>query len=119
MTDLRSLYREHIDIRRNGQPNVRHHALAVLIFALAKSGDRVRARRAVADLAALARQRYVSPMARAIAHIGLGEIDVAISFVEEAIARFDPWAAYLAADPILDDLRGDARFVRLLGRLAA
>jgi tetratricopeptide (TPR) repeat protein len=119
MSELRALYGEHIDIRTSGQPNVRHYALALWIFALAKSGDRVRARRAVADLAALARQRYVSPMARAIAHIGLGEIDVAISFIEEAVARFDPWAAYLIVDPIVDDVRGDARFVRLLGELAA
>jgi DNA-binding winged helix-turn-helix (wHTH) protein len=119
MSEFRAIYREHVDIRRAGQPNVRHYALAVFIFALAKSGDRARARRAVTDLAALARQRYVSPMARAIAHIGLGEIDVAIPFLEEAIGRFDPWAAYLVVDPIVDDVRDDPRFKRLLGQLAA
>lgn len=119
MREFRAIYREHVDIRRSSRPNVRHYALALFIFTLAKSGDRVRARRAVADLAALARQRYVSPMARAIAHIGLGEIDLAISFVEEAIARLDPWSAYLALDPFLDEVRGDARFKRLLGQLAA
>jgi DNA-binding winged helix-turn-helix (wHTH) protein len=119
ISDFRAIYREPVDIRRAGQPNVRHHALALLIFALAKNGDRARARRAVADLATLARQRYVSPMARALAHIGLGEIDVALAFIEEAVARFDPWAAYLAVDPFLDAVRDDSRFVRLLGQLAA
>jgi tetratricopeptide (TPR) repeat protein len=119
VNDLRAIYREPIDIRRAGQPNVRHHALALLIFALAKSGDRLRARRSVADLAALARQRYVSPMARAIAHIGLGENDVAIAFIEEAVARFDPWASYLAVDPVLDAVRSDPRFMHLLGQTAA
>lgn len=119
MNEFRAIYREHVDIRHGAKPNLRHYALAMFIFALAKSGDRVRARRSVADLAALARQRYVSPMARAIAHIGLGEIDVAVSFLEEAIARFDPWAAYLPVDPFLDEVRDDARFRRLLGQLAA
>jgi DNA-binding winged helix-turn-helix (wHTH) protein/tetratricopeptide (TPR) repeat protein len=119
MREFRAIYREHIDIRHAGRPNVRHYALALFIYSLAKSGDRTRARRAVADLAALARQRFVSPMARAIAHIGLGETEVAISFLEEAIERFDPWAAYLALDPIVDEVRDDARFKRLLGQLAA
>jgi hypothetical protein len=119
MDELRAIYREPVDIRRAGRPNVRHHALALLIFAMAKSGDRMRARRAVADLAALARQRYVSPMARAIAHVGLGENDVAIAFIEEAVARFDPWASYLAVDPVLDELREDPRFRQLLGLVAA
>lgn len=116
--DFRSVYREHVDVRREGRVNVRHYALALLIFALAKT-DRIRARRAVADLAALARQRYVSPMARAIAHIGLGETDVAMAFLEEAVARFDPWAAYIAVDPFLDAVRDDPRFTDLVGRLAA
>jgi DNA-binding winged helix-turn-helix (wHTH) protein len=117
--ELQSVYREHIDVRRAGRANVRHYALALAIFALAKSGNRVRARRLVVDLAALARQRYVSPMARAIAHIALGEHDVAFAFLEEAVARFDPWAAYITVDPFLDAVRDDPRFAQLAGRLAA
>ena len=117
--DFRAVYREHVDVRRPGGGNVRHYALALLIFALAKSGDRVRARRAAVDLASLARQRYVSPMMRAVAHAGLGEMDVAFAFVEEAVARFDPWAAYTAVDPLLDQLRDDPRFDRLIDRIAA
>ena len=116
---FRALYREHVDVRDAGKPNVRHYALAFYIFAVAKSGDRLRARRAVADLTALARQRYVSPMARAVAHIGLGEMDVAMTFIDEAIARFDPWAAYIALDPFLDSVRDDSRFAQLTNRLAA
>ena len=119
IADFRAVYGEHVDVRRAGRPNVRHYALALSIYAMGKSGDRVRARKAVTDLAALARQRYVSPMARAIAHVGLGEHDVAVALVEEAVARFDPWAAYIGVDPFLDALRDDPRFVRIIGRLAA
>lgn len=119
MADFSAVYHEDVDVRHAGRPNVRHYALALFIYALAKSGDRVRARKAVTDLASLARQRYVSPMARAIAHAGLGEHDVAIALVEEAVARFDPWAAYIGVDPFLDGLRDDPRFVRIVGRLAA
>lgn len=119
LSDFRNVYREHIDVRRVRRANVRHYALALSIVALAKSGDRVRARRAVGDLSSLSRQRYVSPMARAIAHIALGEVDIAMAFMEEAIARFDPWAAYIAIDPFLDTVREDPRFTKLLGKLAA
>lgn len=116
---FREVYGEHVDVRRAGRPNVRHYALALSIYAMAKNGDRVRARKAVTDLAALSRQRYVSPMARAIAHVGLGEHDVALALVEEAVARFDPWAAYIGVDPFLDALRDDPRFVQIIGRIAA
>lgn len=111
--DFTSVYREEIDLRHAPQPNVRHFALAFLIFASARAGDVNAARRGILDLARLSRERYVSPMARAIAHAGLNERDAAVAFVEEAVARLDPWAAHIAVDPFLDTLREDARFMRL------
>jgi tetratricopeptide (TPR) repeat protein len=111
--DFTTVYRAEIDLRQTAQPNVRHCALAFLIYADALCGDAGAARRGILDLARLGRERYVSPMARAIAHAGLGERDAAISSVEEAVARLDPWSAHIAVDPFLDSIRNDARFMRL------
>ena len=108
------IYHEAVDVRDAAHPNARHYALAFLIYAEARSGDEAAARRAALDLARLGRERYVSPMARAIAHTGLREFDSAISLVEEAVTRVDPWTAHIGVDPFLDDLRGDERFERLV-----
>ncbi len=112
--DFQALYRQEIDVSASGQSNVRHYALAFLIYANAKGIDVAAARRGIVDLARLSQERYVSPMARAIAHAGFGERDAALSFVEEAVSRRDPWTMHIAVDPFMDDLRSDSRFARLL-----
>lgn len=113
-----AIYHEAVDVRQTAHPNVRHYALAFLIYAEARTGDEAAARRAAMDLARLGRERYVSPMARAIAHTGLREFDSAISLVEEAVTRMDPWTAHISVDPFLDDLRGDERFEPLTRTVA-
>lgn len=88
-----------------GVPSVRHYALGMSIYTLAKMGRLSMARERVRELDKIARRRYVSPMARAIAYLGLGEIASAIALVEDALRRYDPWSAYIAVDPMLDELR--------------
>lgn len=108
-----ALYHAAVDVRAAAHPNVRHYALAMLIYVCARGGDEAAARRGALNLARLARERYVSPMARAIAHAGLREFDTAMAFIEEAVSRMDPWTAHLSVNPFLEDLRGDQRFMRL------
>lgn len=112
------IYHEAVDVREAARPNAHHYALAFLIYADARGGDEAGARRGALDLARLSRERYVSPMARAIAHTGLREFEAAVSFVEEAVSRVDPWTAHLCVDPFLDDLRGNDRFERLARTVA-
>jgi hypothetical protein len=111
--DFAAVYHAEADVRQAPQPNVSHYALAFLTYANARSGNEGEARRGILNLAQLGRKRYVSPMARAIAHAGLNEHDAAISFVEEAVAHADPWSAHIGVDPFLEPLRIDPRFARL------
>lgn len=97
----------------DGAIGVRHYALGLYIYTLAKAGDRKTAMRYVRGLQTAARRRYVSPMAMALAHLGLGNVDTAIEFVQDAMRRFDPWAAYVAVDPMLDELREHPKFSAL------
>jgi DNA-binding winged helix-turn-helix (wHTH) protein len=99
-------------------PNVQRYAIAYYIAALARSGDVARAQKHAATLERIARRRYVSPMARAVAQLALGNTDGALALIEEALRRADPWASYLLVDPMLDELREHPRFCDLAKQAA-
>jgi tetratricopeptide (TPR) repeat protein len=108
LEDFSAIY--HADAQALTSPGVLRYALGFYIYTLAKSGAVRLARERAHALDELSLTRYVSPMVRAVAHIGLGERDRAIALIEQARRRFDPWAAYLHVDPLLDELRADPRF---------
>ena len=101
-----------------GVPSVRHHALGLYIYTLAKMGCVQAARERVRELEKLALRRYVSPMARAAAYVGLGEPARAIALIAEALRRCDPWSAYIAIDPMLEELRSHPQFFDALTNAA-
>jgi DNA-binding winged helix-turn-helix (wHTH) protein len=108
-SDLQSVY--YTDAAEDGSVfGVRQYALGFFIYTLAKRGERERARRALKRLESLSRERYISPMVLAMAHLGLGDADAAIACVEDALRRRDPWAAYVHVDPMLDELRAHPKF---------
>jgi DNA-binding SARP family transcriptional activator/Tfp pilus assembly protein PilF len=83
-------------------------------YTLARAGRTAEAR-ALVD--ALLEQRraggYVSPVDIAIIHIGLGEPDRALQWLERLVAQRGQ-RAFLKADPIFDPVREHPRFRRLL-----
>jgi serine/threonine protein kinase/Tol biopolymer transport system component/tetratricopeptide (TPR) repeat protein len=89
----------------------------VLGHALAVSGQHDEARRVLADMERLSRERYVSSYHMAIIHAGLGEHEEAFACLEKAYEDHDPWMIWLATDPKLDDLRSDPRFIDLMKRV--
>ncbi len=81
------------------------------------SGNRAEAAKLLAELSAVSRQRYVSPISRALIYIGLGDRDQAFRWLDHACDARDPWLAWLNADPVFDSLRSDARYPLLLKRV--
>jgi hypothetical protein len=66
--------------------------------------------------ARMRRGEYVAPTDVALVHLGLGELEQALDWVERHEA--DRGARnFLATDPLFDPLRREPRFVRLLERL--
>jgi Flp pilus assembly protein TadD len=63
------------------------------------------------------RTRYVSPVALAMIQVTLGEVDASFDLLEKAYQDRRGWLAYLRIEPILDPLRTDPRFSRLLERM--
>jgi serine/threonine protein kinase/tetratricopeptide (TPR) repeat protein len=69
------------------------------------------------DLTKLAKHKYVAPHFLAGIHIGLGENDRAIEYLEKSYEEHSHWLIYLHIDPSMDALRSNPRFQDLLRRV--
>ena len=90
-----------------------------LAYAYSAAGDKEKARGILAKLEGRARREKVSPYAIAIAHLGLGENDAALTALERAV---DQHEIALTATSILNEskwnpVRGQPRFTRVLERM--
>ncbi len=95
---------------------------AVLAFAglghvAARRGRPEETRKVLAELQERARTGYVSPVAMVGLHVALGEFEAAFEGLERAYAERRGWLAYLRIEPMLDGVRADPRFQRLLERM--
>jgi serine/threonine-protein kinase len=96
-----------------GSPMVR----ASLAHSYGKAGRKNEARQILDDLINLAKCKYVAPHFFAGIHIGLGENDRALDYLEKSYEDHSHWLIYLHIDPTMDDLRSEPRFQDLLKRV--
>ncbi len=94
-------------------PNI----LGALGEAYALDGDEAAAREALADLNAIAKQRPVPASCFAFIHMGLGEMDEAMTWLERGVNRHQPFVVNLGVNPAYDPVRGESRFQALLERI--
>ena len=69
------------------------------------------------ELHARAASSYVSPFAFALMSLGLGDVDRAFIWMDNAIDVRDPFVVPLRNYPFLDPLRSDPRFTALLTKM--
>ena len=69
-------------------------------------------------LRAMANDRFVLPTSFAWIHLGLGEVDEAFAWMEQAVDHNDEWIHPLRTYPFLDPVREDPRFLVLLRKLS-
>ena len=98
-------------------PGAGTYTTSTLGYVLALAGKRDEAREVLAELTAWSREAYVSPVAFATLHIGLGEVEPALHWMERAFTERRGWLAYLTVNPVLDPLRGDKRFEAMVRRM--
>lgn len=60
---------------------------------------------------------YVPPSALAMGHIGLGNWDAGLAWLDRAIDARDPIVMPIRTFPFLDPVRGDPRFLKLLRKM--
>jgi len=93
---------------------------ALLGHLYAKMGRKDEARRILQRLRDSPKERYVSPYLFAMIHLGLGEKDRAIDFLEKTYEDRDGYnIAFIKVDPFLDLLHGDPRFEALVQKVFA
>ncbi|HEY8181087.1 MAG TPA: protein kinase [Thermoanaerobaculia bacterium] len=92
-------------------------ALSSLGHVYAVSGRRSEAQKILSDLQKRSKRVYVSPCLIAYMHLGLGDADQAIAWLEKGYEERDPWMIWLKSAPQWDDLRSDKRFQDLLRRI--
>jgi serine/threonine protein kinase/tetratricopeptide (TPR) repeat protein len=68
-------------------------------------------------LTMLAKQEYVASYFLAGIHLGIGENDQALEYLERAYEEKSHWLIYLHIDPGMDNLRREPRFKDLLNRI--
>jgi serine/threonine protein kinase/tetratricopeptide (TPR) repeat protein len=91
--------------------------VSALGHAYAISGQRRMAEQSLALLQEQAKQRYVAPSDMAEIHIGLGEKEQALKYLEMAYQDHSCWMIWLRVDPRFDAIRGDPRYLDLLRRM--
>jgi serine/threonine protein kinase/Tfp pilus assembly protein PilF len=96
-----------------GSPMMR----AALAHTLGAAGRPVEAGQILDDLTRSAKQKHVAPYFLAGIHVGLGENDRALEYLEKAYAEHSNWLIYLHIDPSMDGLRDEPRFQDLLRRV--
>ncbi len=88
-----------------------------LAYAYARVGDRAKAEQVVHELDDRAKQRYLSPAVRMLLHLGLGEKDKALDWLEKCHEEQDTWCWRLKVHPLYDPLRTEPRFQALLKKV--
>jgi len=92
--------------------------MAVRGHLMAETGDTAGARQMLSALeAARARYPFVPPEYLALVHLGLGEHERAMDYLEEAFENGSNVMTILAVEPILDELRPNQRFLALTDRV--
>jgi Flp pilus assembly protein TadD len=91
---------------------------AYLGFAYSKVGERDRARKLIAELDNLSKQRFVEPFNAGYIYLGLGDKEQALTLLEKAYeVRSAIWLGWLKIDPAFDPLRSEPRFIALLKKV--
>ncbi len=93
------------------------YSIGMLGWQLARLGKRDDAEQLLRQLESTRQQGYVSPVAFAMVHIGLGNLQQALDWTERAYEERRGWVVYANVNPIFDPLRHEARFRELTDRM--
>jgi adenylate cyclase len=89
----------------------------LLGYAYAISGDRPKAEQMLRELEELAKHQYVNSSAFADIHLGLGEKEKALDWLEKSYQDQESACWYLKVDPIYDSVRNEPRFQALVQKI--
>jgi serine/threonine protein kinase/TolB-like protein len=91
--------------------------LSTLAYAYGAAGSARRAGDTIDALTQRAKERYTSPFALAVAHLGADRTDEALEYLDRAFAERSDSMVILRVYPLLERLRRDVRFRSLIDRV--
>src|SRR5438477_3297949 len=89
----------------------------LLGYAYAISGDRPKAEQMLGELEEMAKRQYVNSTAFADIHLGLGEKEKALDWLDKAYENQESACWLLKVDPIYDSVRNEPRFQVLVRKV--
>jgi adenylate cyclase len=89
----------------------------LLGYAYAISGDRPKAEQILRELEEMAKRQYVNSTAFADIHLGLGEKEKALDWLEKSYQDQESACWYLKVDPIYDHVRNEPGFQALVEKV--
>jgi adenylate cyclase len=89
----------------------------LLGYAYAISGDRAKAEQMLRELEETAKRQYVNSTALADIHLGLGEKEKALDWLDKSYQDQESACWYLTVDPIYDSVRNEPRFQALVQKV--
>ena len=117
-TVVKGQYAEAIaEYRKSIAANDDPYVKALIVRALAKSGQRTEALKLFDELKSESSKRYVPNYSFAVAYTALGDKDQALAWLEKDVAERSAFAIFASVDPALDDLRNDVRFKAMLKQM--
>jgi TolB-like protein/DNA-binding winged helix-turn-helix (wHTH) protein/Flp pilus assembly protein TadD len=111
----KKMYEQSISELQKAKDNPDSRALLGYVYAVA--GKKSEARRILDELEQVSNEKYVASAPIAIIHIGLGDKDQALKWLEKAYDERLWEMGMLKVNPVFDPLRSDPRFVKLLTRI--
>jgi len=106
---------EELEAARRLSPGPR--TISTLAYGYGAAGAREQAKKTLDELRDLSKERYTSAFARAVAYVGSGDSEQALSELEVAFVERSDTMAVLRVYPVLDGLRNEPRFKDLLARV--
>jgi len=82
-----------------------------------RMGKKKEAQKILEDMVERSKHKYVSPYHIALLSFNLGENKVGFEWLDKAYKEHQDWLLYLKAEPMLDSVRSDPRFTRLLKKI--
>jgi serine/threonine-protein kinase len=93
------------------------HISSRLVYLYGRMGQEDKARAELRKLEAMNGTRSLDPVPMALAYIGVGNNDAALSSLEKAYAQRSNFLTALKVEPVYDPLRDDPRFQELSRRV--
>jgi len=101
----------------NGVPGAGTYTQVTLAYSLTRAGDREYSEVLLKELEDKLKHDYVSPVELATLHLGLGNNQQALDWMERSHDERRGWMAYLNVHPILDPVRNEPRFKALVEKM--